>query len=119
MPLHRSDSGPLRQIGQGRSSPGPTPLESAPSAPVPEARSASPAPPGFSGERAWRDLTALTEIGPRAAGSEGHLGAIVRPTHLEDIFLKLTGTRLELDEEGGGDDGSPRPPPAAAHETSA
>ena len=54
----------------------------------------------------------------RAAGSEGHLGAIVRPTHLEDIFLKLTGTRLELDEESGGDDGSGRPP-SAAHETSA
>ena len=55
----------------------------------------------------------------RAAGGEGHRGAIVRPTHLEDVFLKLTGTRLELDEEGGGDDGSPRPPSAAAHETSA
>ena len=39
-------------------------------APAPETRSV---PHGFSGERAWRDLTALTEIGPRAAGSEEYL----------------------------------------------
>jgi lipooligosaccharide transport system ATP-binding protein len=37
-------------------------------------------------------------------GGDGstHLAAIVRPTNLEDVFLKLTGTRLELAEDEPG-----------------
>jgi lipooligosaccharide transport system ATP-binding protein len=31
----------------------------------------------------------------RGGGPDGHLPAIVRPTNLEDVFLRLTGTRLE------------------------
>jgi lipooligosaccharide transport system ATP-binding protein len=35
-----------------------------------------------------------------SGGDDGHLGAIVRPTNLEDVFLRLTGTSLELGEAG-------------------
>jgi lipooligosaccharide transport system ATP-binding protein len=31
----------------------------------------------------------------RPDGGSGHLAAVVRPTNLEDVFLKLTGTSLE------------------------
>jgi lipooligosaccharide transport system ATP-binding protein len=38
----------------------------------------------------------LGELRERRAPSRGdHLGAIVRPTNLEDVFLRITGTRLE------------------------
>ena len=69
------------------------------SAPAPEARSASP---GFSGERAWRDLTALTEIGPRAAGSEGAERARdYLLTELEKLGVEVVEQRFSL---GGTDD---------------
>jgi lipooligosaccharide transport system ATP-binding protein len=45
----------------------------------------------------------LEEVRHRHGGDgAGHLAAIVRPTNLEDVFLKLTGTRLELAEDEPG-----------------
>jgi hypothetical protein len=31
----------------------------------------------------------------RGGGPGGHLAAVVRPTNLEDVFLRITGTSLE------------------------
>jgi len=47
-----------------------------------------------------RDAGALLETVRHRHGSDpdGHLAAIVRPTNLEDVFLRLTGTSLELGE---------------------
>jgi lipooligosaccharide transport system ATP-binding protein len=38
----------------------------------------------------------------RGSGASAHLPAVVRPTNLEDVFLRITGTRLEAGEPGGG-----------------
>jgi lipooligosaccharide transport system ATP-binding protein len=48
------------------------------------------------------DAGALLETVRHRHGSagEGHLAAIVRPTNLEDVFLRLTGASLELGEAG-------------------
>ena len=38
----------------------------------------------------------LGELRERRAPARGdHLGAVVRPTNLEDVFLRITGTSLE------------------------
>jgi hypothetical protein len=49
-----------------------------------------------------KDAGALLETVRHRHGSagDGHLAAIVRPTNLEDVFLRLTGTSLELGEAG-------------------
>jgi lipooligosaccharide transport system ATP-binding protein len=46
------------------------------------------------------DAGALLETLRHRRGGDGggHLGAVVRPTNLEDVFLRLTGTRLEAGE---------------------
>jgi hypothetical protein len=38
----------------------------------------------------------------RRGGEAARLRAIVRPANLEDLFLHLTGTRLEADEPAPG-----------------
>ncbi len=45
------------------------------------------------------DAGALLETVRHRSEGPGHLSAIVRPTNLEDVFLELTGTRLELEKE--------------------
>ncbi len=50
------------------------------------------------------DAGALLEAVRQRHGGAGehHLAASVRPTNLEDVFLKLTGTRLEIAEDPEG-----------------
>ncbi|MDJ0853077.1 MAG: ABC transporter ATP-binding protein [Myxococcota bacterium] len=45
------------------------------------------------------DAGALLETVRHRSRGPGHLAAIVRPTNLEDVFLALTGTRLETEQE--------------------
>ena len=45
-------------------------------------------------------LTEDSPVGAAPADFGPHLAAIVRPTNLEDVFLRLTGTSLELGEAG-------------------
>ncbi len=45
------------------------------------------------------DAGALLETVRHRSGQPAHLSAIVRPTNLEDVFLELTGNRLEREGE--------------------
>ena len=47
-----------------------------------------------------KDAGALLETVRHRHGADSHLAAIVRPTNLEDVVLRLTGTSLELGEAG-------------------
>jgi glutaminyl-peptide cyclotransferase len=78
----------------GSASPSPAPLE-APGAPPPPSEA-------FSADRAWSDLEALTEIGPRAAGSDGAARArayLVDQLSRLDLEVREIETRDELGEE--------------------
>jgi ABC-type multidrug transport system ATPase subunit len=48
------------------------------------------------------DAGALLATLRRRRGAGAHLAAVVRPTNLEDVFLRITGTRLEAGEPGAG-----------------
>jgi lipooligosaccharide transport system ATP-binding protein len=52
------------------------------------------------------DAGALLATLRERRGAGPHLAAVVRPTNLEDVFLRITGTRLEAGEPGAGGGGA-------------
>ena len=71
-------------------------------------RSLPPAPPvqpdeGFSSERAWAHLEALSSFGSRASGSEGiALAREYVQTQLEEVGLEVESIEFEIDFDSGG-----------------